>query len=105
MRQKCLRDNEEQRRKIAIEKKAREALSADKTNDETPPRQTNLNTSTRGTDPVAAALNTITAEEAIISMDTFEEALKLAQETFDMQSVKGEAINEAYARIVDSALR
>ncbi len=105
MRQKCLRDNEEQRRKLALEKKAREMLGTptQTTVIATPPQTTV--TPTGGTDPIAAALNTITQDDTNISMDTFEEALKLAQETFDMQSVKGDAINDAYARIVDSALR
>ncbi len=56
-----------------------------------------------GTDAIAAALDTVDPSETTLKLDTFEEALKMAQEAYDQQTEKGEAINEA--RIADSALR
>ncbi len=40
-----------------------------------------------------------------VDKDMMEQALKIAQEAFDQENERGEPINDAYARIVDGALR
>ncbi len=113
MRGKCLREAAEQKRLVEAQKKKAKEAQKTKPPKETviPPQGQTTDTIPQGqTDAIAQALNALDPDGdpgdiGVTTVDNFEEALKLAQETFDTQTEKGEAINEAYARIVDSALR
>ncbi len=92
MTEKCRRENEQLRRELA---EMRKIVPKKKKKQDDTPDITVLTTQDASDDN----------EMSTAEVDGFETALAFAQEAFDQQKERSGPINDAYARIVDGALR